>query len=65
MGLNTKLAKPVLEFLLKQFDKYYEQDEDILPPVKLSLCLASRGGEFMKGEPLDRLVYSIQLCTKQ
>ena len=54
-----------MEFLLNQFNKYYEPDEDIVPPVKLSPCLVNSGSGFVKEEPLSKLVCCIQACTKQ
>jgi hypothetical protein len=35
-----------------QFQKYYETEEDVTPPVKLDPCLAASGDQVFLAEPL-------------
>ena len=66
---NMKLSGHILDLLLDHFNKhYYEDDEDLSPPLKLSCCLVrnNEGNDtYMKREPLSHLLNCIQLCTKQ
>ena len=43
-----------IELLCVQFEKYYEKESDIIPPVKLDPCISASGGEIHKLEPLVR-----------
>ncbi|XP_019864150.1 PREDICTED: Fanconi anemia group I protein-like, partial [Amphimedon queenslandica] len=65
---NAKLSGHILDLLLDHFTKhYYEDDEDLLPPLKLSSCMARNESSdtYIKREPLSDLLNCLQLCTKQ
>uniref|UniRef100_A0A1X7SJS8 FANCI helical domain-containing protein n=2 Tax=Amphimedon queenslandica TaxID=400682 RepID=A0A1X7SJS8_AMPQE len=65
---NAKLSGHILDLLLDHFAKhYYEDDEDLLPPLKLSSCIARNesSDSYIKREPLSDLLNCLQLCTKQ
>jgi Fanconi anemia group I protein len=61
---NIKMAGPIMEFLLNQFNKYYQSDEGVSPPVKLSPCVSNSGCGFIRAEPLPKLIHCIQHCVK-
>jgi len=43
-------------FTLPQFQKYFESDESVNPPVKLEPCLSAAGDQIYLTEPLVRNV---------
>lgn len=54
-------------FSLK-FLKYYEHDEEILPPLKLDPCLSASGDHIFLSEPLVRIhvlfIFNFQVGIK-
>ena len=47
-----KIPLIFLSCLRSQFQKYYESDDDLTPPVKLEPCLTASGGQIVLSEPL-------------
>lgn len=62
---NQKLTYNVLDLLVNQFRRYYEENEDIQAPLKLELCISCAGGTIALTEPLASLLNCLQLCTKK
>jgi Fanconi anemia group I protein len=62
LRLNSQLGGHILQLLYKQFERHYEPDEDVLPPVKLAPCVSGCGSEIILSEPLAYLVSCLQLC---
>ncbi|XP_078097436.1 Fanconi anemia group I protein isoform X2 [Mustelus asterias] len=59
---NSQLADTILQTLLSQLKRYYEVEEDLLPPFKLEGCITSQGGQIYLQEPLAHLLCCIQNC---
>ncbi|XP_067827501.1 Fanconi anemia group I protein [Heptranchias perlo] len=59
---NSQLANTILQTLLSQLKRYYELDEDLLPPLKLEGCITTQGGQIYLQEPLAHLLCCIQNC---
>ncbi|XP_072326661.1 Fanconi anemia group I protein isoform X1 [Scyliorhinus torazame] len=59
---NSQLADTILQMLLSQLKRYYEAEEDLLPPLKLEGCITSQGGQIYLHEPLAHLLCCIQNC---
>ncbi|XP_078386115.1 Fanconi anemia group I protein isoform X2 [Cetorhinus maximus] len=59
---NSQLANTILQTLLSQLKRYYEVEEDLLPPVKLEGCITTQGGQIYLQEPLAHLLCCIQNC---
>ncbi|ESO96862.1 hypothetical protein LOTGIDRAFT_115514, partial [Lottia gigantea] len=57
---NTQLQLSVLDMLLNQIKKYYEEDKDISPPLKLDKCILAQGEQVFLAEPLAHLLSCIQ-----
>ena len=60
LGSNSELQQAALEIVYKHFLKYYEDDEEILPPLKLDSCLTASGDQFFLAEPLGHLLCLLQ-----
>ncbi|XP_074642639.1 Fanconi anemia group I protein-like [Tubulanus polymorphus] len=59
---NSKLKMPVLDILLLQFQKAYEHNEDVNPPVKIDKCTAIQDDSAYITEPLPYLLSSMVYC---
>ncbi|XP_028390855.1 Fanconi anemia group I protein-like isoform X2 [Dendronephthya gigantea] len=60
LNLNSELQQSAMEIVHKQFLKYYEHDEEILPPLKLDPCLTAAGDQVFLAEPLGHLLSLLQ-----
>ncbi|XP_048418607.2 Fanconi anemia group I protein isoform X2 [Stegostoma tigrinum] len=59
---NSQLSHTILQTLLSQLKRYYEVEEDLLPPLKLEGCITTQGGQIYLQEPLAHLLSCIQNC---
>jgi len=53
---NPQLQQPILDMFNNQFQKYFESDESVNPPVKLEPCLSAAGDQIYLTEPLAHLL---------
>ncbi|KAM9815831.1 Fanconi anemia group I protein isoform 1-T1 [Syngnathus typhle] len=58
---NSQLASSVMQTLFSQLRKYYEPEQDLLPPMKLQPCITANAEQIHLQEPLAHLVG----CTVQ
>uniref|UniRef100_A0A668APJ8 FA complementation group I n=1 Tax=Myripristis murdjan TaxID=586833 RepID=A0A668APJ8_9TELE len=49
---NSQLASSIMQTLLSQLKRYYEPEQDLLPPVKLEPCITAQGDQVFLQEPL-------------
>ncbi|KAK3697034.1 hypothetical protein QZH41_012504 [Actinostola sp. cb2023] len=63
MCRNPQLRQPILDSLYLQFQKYYESEDDVTPPIKLDPCLSASGDQVFLAEPLAHLLSALQHCT--
>ncbi|XP_075996849.1 Fanconi anemia group I protein [Genypterus blacodes] len=59
---NSQLASSVMQTLLSQLKRYYEPEQDLLPPVKLEPCITAQGDQVYLQEPLAHLVSCTVHC---
>ncbi|XP_036431780.1 Fanconi anemia group I protein [Colossoma macropomum] len=52
---NSQLASSIMHTLLSQLRRYYEPEQDLLPPVKLESCITAQGDQIFLQEPLGHL----------
>ncbi|KAK3789845.1 hypothetical protein RRG08_055131 [Elysia crispata] len=62
---NSQLMLPVLDMLLSQLKKYYEDDNDVCPPLRLDPCVITQGDQVFLTEPLSHLICCIQQCVRK
>uniref|UniRef100_A0A3B4V0H7 FA complementation group I n=1 Tax=Seriola dumerili TaxID=41447 RepID=A0A3B4V0H7_SERDU len=55
---NSQLASSIMQTLFSQLRRYYEPEQDLLPPVKLEACITAHGDQVYLQEPLV-----LCLCT--
>ena len=60
---NSKMAEPIVEILCDHFEKFHEEDLDLIPPVKLSKCVSVAGEKVNQSEPLAHLLVCLQQCV--
>ncbi|CAB3981776.1 Fanconi anemia group I -like [Paramuricea clavata] len=60
LGSNSELQQAALEIVHKHFLKYYEHDDEILPPLNLDPCLTASGDQVFLAEPLGHLLCLLQ-----
>ncbi|XP_064168791.1 Fanconi anemia group I protein isoform X1 [Anguilla rostrata] len=60
---NSQLASSILQTLLSQLRRYYEPEQDLLPPVKLERCISAQGESVFLQEPLARLLSCTVHCS--
>ncbi|XP_038070700.1 Fanconi anemia group I protein-like isoform X2 [Patiria miniata] len=60
---NSKLKDTIVEMLSKQWTRYYEPDEDILPPIKLNQCIMAQADQVSSTEPVSHLLQSLCHCV--
>ncbi|KAJ8393160.1 hypothetical protein AAFF_G00068430 [Aldrovandia affinis] len=59
---NSQLASSILQTLLSQLRRYYEPEQDLLPPVKLERCISAQGESVYLQEPLGQLMSCTVHC---
>uniref|UniRef100_UPI0037E9ACE8 Fanconi anemia group I protein n=1 Tax=Semicossyphus pulcher TaxID=241346 RepID=UPI0037E9ACE8 len=52
---NSQLASSIMQTLFSQLRRYYEPEQDLLPPVKLEPCITALGDQVYLQEPLAHL----------
>lgn len=60
MSKNVEAAEYILEMLLPHFRLYFEDDENVLLPIKLELCITMHGEQTVSQEPLAELIFVLQ-----
>uniref|UniRef100_A0A8P4KTE6 FA complementation group I n=1 Tax=Dicentrarchus labrax TaxID=13489 RepID=A0A8P4KTE6_DICLA len=59
---NSQLASSIMQTLSSQMKRYYEPEQDLLPPVKLEPCITALGDQVYLQEPLAHLVSCTVHC---
>ncbi|XP_020786733.1 Fanconi anemia group I protein [Boleophthalmus pectinirostris] len=59
---NSQLASSIMQTLLSQLKRYYEPEQDLLPPVKLEPCITAHGDQVFLQEPLAHLLSCTVHC---
>uniref|UniRef100_A0A665VLE3 FA complementation group I n=1 Tax=Echeneis naucrates TaxID=173247 RepID=A0A665VLE3_ECHNA len=59
---NSQLASSIMQTLFSQLKRYYEPKQDLLPPMKLELCITAQGDQVYLQEPLAHLVSCTVHC---
>ncbi|KAF1387005.1 hypothetical protein PFLUV_G00100770 [Perca fluviatilis] len=59
---NSQLASSIMQTLFSQLKRYYEPEQDLLPPVKLEPCITALGDQVYLQEPLAHLVSCTVHC---
>ncbi|KAJ8002982.1 hypothetical protein DPEC_G00164610 [Dallia pectoralis] len=59
---NSQLASSIMQTLLSQLRRYYEPEQDLLPPVKLESCISAHGDQVFLQEPLSHLLSCTVHC---
>ncbi|XP_068579054.1 Fanconi anemia group I protein [Cebidichthys violaceus] len=59
---NSQLASSIMQTLLSQLRRYYEPEQDLLPPVKLDPSITALGDQVYLQEPLAHLVSCTVHC---
>ncbi|XP_068169582.1 Fanconi anemia group I protein isoform X2 [Antennarius striatus] len=59
---NSQLASSIMQTLFSQMKRYYEPEQDLLPPVKLEPCITAKGDQVYLEEPLAHLVSCTVHC---
>ncbi|XP_038562542.1 Fanconi anemia group I protein isoform X1 [Micropterus salmoides] len=59
---NSQLASSIMQTLFSQLRRYYEPEQDLLPPVKLEPCITALGDKVYLQEPLAHLVSCTVHC---
>ncbi|XP_033823746.1 Fanconi anemia group I protein isoform X2 [Periophthalmus magnuspinnatus] len=59
---NSQLASSIMQTLLSQVKRYYEPEQDLLPPVKLEPCISAHGNQVFLQEPLAHLLSCTVHC---
>ncbi|XP_061773524.1 Fanconi anemia group I protein isoform X2 [Nerophis ophidion] len=59
---NSQLASSIMQTLLSQLRRYYEPEQDLLPPVKLQPCITAHGEQVHIQEPLGHLMSCTVHC---
>lgn len=62
---NSQLMGPILDMLLSQLKKYYEDDVEVCPPLRLDPCITNQGDQLFLTEPLSHLICCIQQCVRK
>ncbi|XP_066523635.1 Fanconi anemia group I protein [Hoplias malabaricus] len=60
---NSQLASSIMHTLLSQLKRYYEPEQDLLPPVKLESCITAQGDQVFLQEPLAHLLSCTVHCV--
>ncbi|XP_074533360.1 Fanconi anemia group I protein isoform X2 [Halichoeres trimaculatus] len=59
---NSQLASSIMQTLFSQLRRYYEPEQDLLPPVKLEPCITAQGNQVYLQEPLAHLLSCTVHC---
>ncbi|XP_026167020.2 Fanconi anemia group I protein isoform X2 [Mastacembelus armatus] len=59
---NSQLASSIMQTLFSQLRRYYEPEQDLMPPVKLEPCITAHGDQVYLQEPLAHLVSCTVHC---
>ncbi|KAM9352409.1 Fanconi anemia group I protein [Symphorus nematophorus] len=59
---NSQLASSIMQTLFSQLKRYYEPEQDLLPPMKLEPCITAVGDQVYLQEPLAHLVSCTVHC---
>ncbi|XP_066558133.1 Fanconi anemia group I protein [Amia ocellicauda] len=59
---NSQLASSIMQTLLSQLRRYYEPEQDLLPPLKLESCISAQGDQIFLQEPLAHLLSCTVHC---
>ncbi|KAF3854640.1 hypothetical protein F7725_022695, partial [Dissostichus mawsoni] len=59
---NSQLASSIMQTLFSQLKRYYEPEQDLLPPVKLEPCITALGDQVFLQEPLAHLLSCTVHC---
>ncbi|CAK6972607.1 Fanconi anemia group I protein [Scomber scombrus] len=59
---NSQLASSIMQTLFSQLRRYYEPEQDLLPPVKLEPCITAHGEQVYLQEPLAHLLSCTVHC---
>ncbi|KAL2094144.1 hypothetical protein ACEWY4_011456 [Coilia grayii] len=59
---NSQLASSIMQTLLSQLRRYYEPEQDLLPPLKLEPCITAQGDQVFLQEPLSHLLSCTVHC---
>ncbi|XP_072290472.1 Fanconi anemia group I protein isoform X2 [Eucyclogobius newberryi] len=59
---NSQLSSSIMQTLLSQIKRYYEPEQDLLPPVKLEPCITAHGDQVYLQEPLAHLLSCTVHC---
>ncbi|XP_042351654.1 Fanconi anemia group I protein [Plectropomus leopardus] len=59
---NSQLASSIMQTLFSQLRRYYEPEQDLLPPVKLEPCITALGDKVYLQEPLAHLLSCTVHC---
>uniref|UniRef100_A0A4W6EG80 FA complementation group I n=1 Tax=Lates calcarifer TaxID=8187 RepID=A0A4W6EG80_LATCA len=62
---NSQLASSIMQTLLSQLRRYYEPEQDLLPPVKLEPCITAHGDQVYLQEPLVLSSIFVTLCSDE
>ncbi|XP_076122446.1 Fanconi anemia group I protein [Alosa pseudoharengus] len=59
---NSQLASSIMQTLLSHLRRYYEPEQDLLPPMKLEPCISAQGDQVFLQEPLAHLLSCTVHC---
>uniref|UniRef100_A0AAY4B2Z3 FA complementation group I n=1 Tax=Denticeps clupeoides TaxID=299321 RepID=A0AAY4B2Z3_9TELE len=59
---NSQLASSIMQTLLSQLKRYYEPEQDLLPPLKLEPCISAQGDQIFLQEPMAHLLSCTVHC---
>ncbi|KAK2918014.1 Fanconi anemia group I protein [Channa argus] len=59
---NSQLASSIMQTLLSQLRRYYEPEQDLLPPVKMEPCITAHEDQVYLQEPLAHLMSCTVHC---
>ncbi|KAI2648512.1 hypothetical protein H4Q32_018634 [Labeo rohita] len=59
---NSQLASSIMQTLLSQLKRYFEPEQDLLPPLKLDPCISAHGDQVFIQEPLAHLLCCTVHC---
>ncbi|XP_043084247.1 Fanconi anemia group I protein isoform X2 [Puntigrus tetrazona] len=59
---NSQLASSIIQTLLSQLKRYFEPEQDLLPPLKLESCISAHGDQVFIQEPLAHLLCCTVHC---
>ncbi|KAF4094918.1 Fanconi anemia group I protein isoform X3 [Onychostoma macrolepis] len=59
---NSQLTSSIMQTLLSQLKRYFEPEQDLLPPLKLESCISAHGDQVFIQEPLAHLLCCTVHC---